>query len=131
MPSPQMKLNSPLGDDLKLQSLSITEGISILGQMQLDLLSPHANLQPEDLLGQPVTVTLRLRGTSRYFNGYITRSGARHHRGRYFAYTATVHPWLWFLGRTSDCRLFTPENIGDNGGKAPNTMQNIVESQQK
>ena len=126
MPPPQITLNSPLGEDLKFKSMTASEGLSTLGQMELNLLSPKANLRPEDLLGQPVTVTVQLRSSRRFFNGYVTRFGAGRHQGRYFGYTAIVHPWLWFLGRTSDCRIFTPENIGEDGGEAPNTVPNIV-----
>ena len=126
MPPPQITLDSPLGEDLKFKSMVVSEGLSTLGEMQLDLLSLKDNLQPEDLLGKPVTVTVQLRNGQRFFNGYVTRFGAGRHQGRYFGYTATVHPWLWFLGRTSDCRIFTPETIGDDGGEAPNTVPNIV-----
>ncbi|HET7866953.1 MAG TPA: type VI secretion system tip protein TssI/VgrG, partial [Burkholderiaceae bacterium] len=126
MPAPQITLTSPLGEDLKFESMKLSEGLSMLGEMQLTLRSLKPDLQPEDLLGKPVTVTVELRSGQRHFNGYVTRFGAGRHQGRYFGYTATVHPWLWFLARTSDCRIFTPENIADGGGEAPNTVPNIV-----
>lgn len=126
MPSPQITVSTPLGGDLRFEAMSVTEGLSTLGGMQLSLVSPRADLKPEDLLGQPVTVAVQLRDSQRFFNGYVTRFGAGRHQGRYYGYTATVQPWLWFLGRTSDCRIFTPENIGDDGGEAPNTVPNIV-----
>ena len=106
MPAPQITLTSPLGEDLKFESMKLSEGLSTLGEMQLTLRSSKPDLQPEDLLGKPVTVTVELRNGQRYFNGYVTRFGAGRHQGRYFGYTAIVHPWLWFLGRTSDCRIF-------------------------
>ncbi|HEX5354726.1 MAG TPA: type VI secretion system tip protein TssI/VgrG, partial [Aquabacterium sp.] len=34
-------------------------------------------------------------------------------RGRYFAYQAEVRPWLWFLTRTSDCRIFQEMSVPD------------------
>jgi len=126
MPVPQITLTSPLGENLRFESMQLSEGLSTLGGMQLRLLSQRPDLQPEDLLGQPLTVTVQLRSSQRHFNGYVTRFGAGRHQGRYFGYTAVVHPWLWFLGRTSDCRIFTPENIGEDGGEAPNTVPNIV-----
>jgi type VI secretion system secreted protein VgrG len=126
MSAPQITLTSPLGEDLKFESMNLSEGLSTLSEMQLNLLSPKPGLQPEDLLGKPVTVTVELRSGQRHFNGYVTRFGAGRHQGKYFGYTATVHPWLWFLSRTSDCRIFTPENIADDGGEAPCTVPNIV-----
>ena len=43
---------------------------------------------------------------TRYFNGYVTRFSQGGMHGRYRRYSATVHPWLWFLSRTADCRIF-------------------------
>jgi type VI secretion system secreted protein VgrG len=42
----------------------------------------------------------------REFNGYVTRIAQHGTHGRYYRFVATVHPWLWFLTRTSDCRTF-------------------------
>jgi len=33
--------------------------------------------------------------------------------GRYHRYSATVHPWLWFLTRTADCRIFQEMTVPD------------------
>ena len=94
--------------------MQVTAGLSMLGEMQLELLSPKSDLKPEDLLGKPVTVTTQLRDDAkRYFNGYVTRFGIGADRGRYFAYRATVSPWLWFLTRTADCRIFQDLSVPD------------------
>ncbi len=112
---PSIVLSSPLPPtDLLFESMTASVGLSALGEIQLDLLSEKPDLQPEDLLGKPVTVQVQLRdGAQRFVNGYVTRFGIGAHRGRYFAYQATVHPWLWFLTRTSDCRIFQDETVPD------------------
>ena len=33
--------------------------------------------------------------------------------GRYHVYHATVRPWLWFLTRTADCRIFQEQTVPD------------------
>ena len=33
--------------------------------------------------------------------------------GRYVRYSAVVHPWLWFLTRTTDCRIFQEMTVPD------------------
>jgi type VI secretion system secreted protein VgrG len=33
--------------------------------------------------------------------------------GIYHAYHATVHPWLWFLTRSADCRIFQNKTVPD------------------
>ena len=112
MPSP-IKIKSPLpADDLIFASMAMQEGISVLGEMQLELLSPKADLKPDDLLGEPLTVSVALAGDKqRHFNGHVTRFAIGRHRGRHFGYQATVRPWLWILTRTSDCRIFMDKTV--------------------
>jgi type VI secretion system secreted protein VgrG len=114
MPHP-ITLTSPLpAEDLRFESMNVSSGLSILGEMQLGLISARADLKPEDLLGKPITVTVELRDESkRHFHGYVTRFGLGRHRGRYHGYRAVVRPWLWFLTRTSDCRIFQEESVPD------------------
>ena len=112
MPSP-IHIKSPLpADELIFASMAMQEGISVLGEMQLELLSPKADLKPDDLLGEPLTVSVELPGDKkRHFNGHITRFAIGRHRGRHFGYQATVRPWLWILTRTSDCRIFMDKTV--------------------
>ena len=114
MPVP-ITLKSPLpAKDLLFESMTATAGLSMLGEMQLGLVSEKANLKPEDLLGKPMTVTVQLRDDAkRHFHGYVTRFGIGAHRGRYFGYQASVRPWLWFLTRTADCRIFQEQTVPD------------------
>jgi type VI secretion system secreted protein VgrG len=100
--------------DLFFESMRYTAGLSMLGEMQLELLSEKNNLQPADLLGQPLTISIELLGGGkRHFNGYVTRFGIGARPGRYYSYQATVKPWLWFLTRTSDCRIFQEMSVPD------------------
>ena len=112
MPSP-ITFKSPLpAADLMLSSMAMQEGLSVLGEMQLELMSPKADLKPEALLGQPVTVTVqRTDDQQRHFNGHVTRFGIGSRRGRFYGYQATVRPWLWILTRTSDCRIFLDKTV--------------------
>ena len=112
MPSP-LTFKSPLpAADLMLSSMAMQEGLSMLGEMQLELMSPKADLKPEALLGQPVTVTVqRTDDQKRHFNGHVTRFGIGSRRGRFYGYQATVRPWLWILTRTSDCRIFLDKTV--------------------
>ncbi len=59
---PSIVLSSPLPPtDLLFESMTASVGLSALGEIQLDLLSEKPDLQPEDLLGKPVTVQIQLR----------------------------------------------------------------------
>lgn len=113
--SAPITLSSPLpAETLFLDSMNVSEGLSQLGSMTLNLLSEDSTLSPKDLLGKPVTVTMHmLDDAKRFFHGYVTRFGLGTPRGRYFAYQAEVRPWLWFLTRTSDCRIFQEMSVPD------------------
>ena len=52
-------------------------------------------------------------GKTRYFNGYVTRFAQGGMHGRYYRYRATLRPWLWFLTRTADCRIFQEMTVPD------------------
>jgi len=112
---PPIQLASPLpAADLLFESMTATGGLSQLGDIRLNLVSPKSDIKPEALLGKPVTITVQLREESkRYFNGFVTRFSSGQHQGRYFRYQAIVSPWLWFLTRTADCRIFQDKSVPD------------------
>lgn len=101
-------------DVLLLRRMRATEGLSQLSEYQLDLYSERADLLIDDLLATPATVRVDLpRGGERYFSGLITRFALTGRQGRYTTYQATVRPWLWFLTRASDCRIFQERSVPD------------------
>ena len=113
--SASITLKSPLpAADLLFESMTAAAGLSSLGEIELGLVSARADLKAQDLLGKPVTVTVALRdGAKRYFHGFVTRFGIGLRRGRYCGYQASVRPWLWFLTRTADCRIFQDLSVPD------------------
>src|SRR5215203_5362787 len=97
-----MEIVTPLGEDVLLfHGMHAREELGRLGEYQLDLLSPKKDVNPDDILGKNVTVKIALPDDStRYF-------------GRYTRYSAVVRPWLWFLTRTTDCRIFQEMAVPD------------------
>jgi type VI secretion system secreted protein VgrG len=114
MPIP-FSLSSPLPEeDLRFDSMQHTAGVSALEETQLFLLSDKPDIAPEQLLGQAVNVKLQMRdGDVRHICGLVTRFGLGRHQGRHFGYLAEVRPWLWFLTRRSDCRIFQEMTVPD------------------
>ena len=108
---------TPLGkDQLLLTRFRGEEGISQLFQFELEMLSVDPGIQPRDLVGQNVTFSARCRhGQTRYFNGHVSRfaAGAMTPSGDFRRYRAEVVPWFWFLGRTTDCRIFQNKRVPD------------------
>lgn len=110
-------VSTPLGDDkVAIQAVRGQEELGRLFQYELELLSEDDTLEFEKLLGQNVTVRIG-RGESgpsvRYINGYVHRIAQQEYRQGLAVYRATIVPWLWFLTRQSDCRIFQDMTIPD------------------
>ena len=109
-------IDTPLGEDvLLLQSLSGHEEISRLYEFDLELLSEDYEINFDDIIGQNVTIRMELPdGGTRFWNGYINRFVQGVSTSPQFAkYRATMVPWMWFLTRTSDCRIFQEKTVPD------------------
>ncbi len=102
-------VQTPLGENvLLLQKLTAMEGISRLFTCHLDMLSENPNISFTDIVGQRVTITIHLAasGKNRYINGFVSRFVETGKDNRFTHYQAEVVPWLWFLTRNADCRMF-------------------------
>src|SRR6266436_1937355 len=109
-----LRIETPLGPDaLLLRSVSGQEAISQLFRFQLELLSEKDDLQFDNIVGKSVTLHLETLGSERAFHGFISRfsQGGRDERLTY--YRAEMVPWLWFLTRTADCRIFQHQTVPD------------------
>lgn len=106
-------VKSPLGEDVLLfRQMTASEELGRLYEFNLELLSSNESIKMEDVLGRKITVRLALRqGGERFFNGYVTRFAQIERVGGFAQYQATLRPWLWFLTRTSDCRIFQDKTI--------------------
>jgi type VI secretion system secreted protein VgrG len=110
-----LAVDTPLGEDaLLLRGMTGREHISALFEYELDLVSDDIDVDPSSLLGKPGTLSLRLLdGSKRYFNGRFNRFSHVGFDGADALYQATLVPWLWFLSRTADCRIFQEQSVPD------------------
>jgi type VI secretion system secreted protein VgrG len=108
-------VTSPLGPDVLL--FSRMKGYEEMGRLfgyELDLLSEEKQIDATKILGQTMTLAVELpAGGIRYYNGFVTQF--RHHgtQGEFYLYRAVLRPWLWFLTRTSNCRIFQDQSVPD------------------
>jgi type VI secretion system secreted protein VgrG len=111
----ELAVETPLGEDvLLLTSMSGTEQLGRPFEYRLGLASEDHQIKAEDIVGQNVTVRLDVSaGGPRYFNGYVSRFTQLIASGGLARYRATVVPWLWFLTRTADCRIFQDKTVPD------------------
>jgi type VI secretion system secreted protein VgrG len=111
----RIAISTPLGEDvLLLRGFTGAEAISQLFQFQLDLVSENDSIKFQDIVGQ--NVTLRIsdpNGVERHWNGFVSRFAQGPQEQRFGTYRADMVPWLWFLTRTADCRIFQNQKVPD------------------
>lgn len=74
--------------------------------------SPSPDIDPLKMLGGVVSV----EGESdpkRWFSGLVSEFRLTRIEDRLAYYEAVVRPWLWFLGNTTDCRIFQNKSVVD------------------
>ena len=111
----RLELTGPLEDGvLQCSRLTAIEELGRLFEIELDLFSNSGSINFDDVLGRAVTVRASLSPrASRYFSGHVCRFVQEPGSGNYSRYRATLRPWLWFLTRTADCRIFQQKSIPD------------------
>ena len=104
----EASIHCALEDDVLLfQELHGDERLGRLFEFRVQMLSQKDDVKIADVLGKGLTVTIDLPGGGkRHVNGLVTRFCNNGWRGKFASYEAVIHPWLWLLTRSSDCRIF-------------------------
>ena len=112
-----LQLKTPLGPDkLLLAGFTGTETLGRPFEYELDLKSEDANIALPDLVGQSVTVSFDPGHgmlEKRHINGIVSRFTFEGTEGRFALYRATMVPWVWLLGQTTDSRIFEEMTVPD------------------
>ena len=118
MPATQIdrpfRIKTTLGDDaLLVDSFDGYEHLSEPFRFVLKLLSPDPNIDMRALLTKPVVLSFNLSEESeRHMHGHISRIKLLEYgEDGMAAYEAEMVPWLWFLHRFSDCRIFQNKTV--------------------
>lgn len=109
-----LRIETGLGKDtLLLRRVQGSESLSELFCFELDLLSYDENINPADIVGDHVALSLDATSSApRYLNGYVKSfvyTGLEK-RGLY-GYKAEIVPWLWFLDKRTNCRVYQNQNV--------------------
>jgi type VI secretion system secreted protein VgrG len=106
----KLAIATPLGDDeLILQNFSLEDEVSRPFVCEVKLFSENAEIDFNAIVGENVTLRLEQGdGGTRFINGYVSRfvQGGGDSTDAQHLYYATIVPWLWFLTRSTDCRIF-------------------------
>ncbi len=114
---------TPLGkDELLLRGFSGQEGVSKPFNFDLQMHSENHSIDFKAIVGKGAAVRMILPdGKDRYINGVVstfTQGGTvvlsdGQKPTELSEYRITLVPWLWFLTRTSDCRIFQNQTVPD------------------
>jgi type VI secretion system secreted protein VgrG len=108
---------------LLLETFQGNEALGMPYSYDLTLLSDDPNIPVDTMLGQALTIHLKLEtGGLRYFNGIVTSFSKTGVTMRHKRYAVVLNPKLFLSDYTGDCRIFNePTNDDpDPEAKAPN-----------
>jgi type VI secretion system secreted protein VgrG len=110
-----IRVKTPLGEDLLFEQMSGTEELGRPFTYELSLLSEKLDLDLSALLGQAITVELDLfhPGMKRHWNGHVTDFGMVGLSRRHMRYSVTIRPWISLLSLNSNCRIFQNKTTPD------------------
>jgi len=103
-----LAVTTPLGDDaLILTGVVWSEELGRPFHGELDLVSEQGDLDPADLLRQPVSIRLGSEpDDAKYLHGYVTELAQIGFSGGLHNYRATVVPWFGLLNHVGGSQVF-------------------------
>jgi type VI secretion system secreted protein VgrG len=121
------ELKSPLAPQLIFSQASLNESVSGLFEYEIEAVSKLQSLEPKALLGKAITISqdLGLGAGTRFFSGYCTRLAQTGSvTPGFFSFRLSVRPWLWFLSRRSDSRIFQNKSV-------PEVLKEVFEEEKR
>jgi type VI secretion system secreted protein VgrG len=92
---------------LLLETLEGREALGVPYVFQLGLLCRNSSIDPDEVLGQPLAVGIKLgSGEERFFHGIVTKFSKTGTTRLHTRYSATLSPLLSEFDDTFDCRVF-------------------------
>ena len=111
----KVAITTALGENaLVLNRATIQDRLSALFNIEVELSSTDGNVDYRKVVGHQATLRMELAPEqTRYFHGYVSRFVQTANQGGFARYRATIVPWMWFLTRSSDCRVFQHKQTMD------------------
>lgn len=107
-----IRVKSPLDSELfVVQRFHGTEAVSRPFVLTVELLSPDAQLELKQLVGQPMRVSLQTPDGDRHFHGYVREFARTGTNGGLASYHAELAPWFAFLEHSGNCRIFQDMSV--------------------
>jgi len=120
----QLRMKGPLPpEQMQFKAARVREGLSELTETTVEFMSTDLKLDLGRVVGQKITLEVQdADGGWREFVGTCVEAEALGLYQGKGLYTLQVRPWLWFLTRTSDNRIFQDLGVPDIAQKIFNEM---------
>jgi type VI secretion system secreted protein VgrG len=114
-PGGLMTVSSPFADDdLLLDEMEGSEGISELFKFNLHMRSGSTSLSAATIVGKTMTVTLEIEGgVKRYVTGMVSRFVQSGYDREFASYEAELVPMLWLLTLSRDRKIYQAKSVAD------------------
>ena len=100
-------VQTPIGADmLTFTHLVGRDEMSRCFAYTVGFVGKNAEVDPLKMLGGVVSVEGESGDPKRWFSGIVSEFRLTRIEDKLVYYEAVVRPWLWFLGNTTDCRIF-------------------------
>lgn len=71
-------------------------------------------LAPAQVLGHSLTLSINIKAQpARHFNGLVSELAYQSGSKKHCIYRITLRPWLWFLSKATNCRIFQLMTVPD------------------
>ncbi len=109
-----LSISTPLDkDQILLTSFDGSEYISELFEFHIEVLSNNHAIKPDQLIGKLIDITIQ-NDEKRTFNGYVSNfTYGEVKADNLRVYKLTMVPWLWFLSKTNNHRIFQNKTTKD------------------
>ena len=101
---------TPAGDSLIFTRLEGHDEVSACYAYTISFVSKDIDIDPMSMLGQAISIEAEDE-PKRWFSGQCSDFRLTRVEEGLARYEAIVRPWLWFLGNTTDCRIFQKKTV--------------------
>ncbi|MBR8316025.1 type VI secretion system tip protein VgrG [Burkholderia dolosa] len=111
-----LRLRTSLSGDnaLSIAAINGAEALSELPRYTLDLVAQNPSIDLKDVLNRAMTVSIALQdGSERQIHGYVVKFGFERNDGGIAHYRAELVPWLWYLGKRVNSRIYQQATVLD------------------
>ncbi|PUB17282.1 type VI secretion system Vgr family protein [Yoonia sediminilitoris] len=104
----EITIKTPLGEDVLLFSqMTGHDQISSCFDFDLEMVSEDIDIAAPDLLGQAIEIKIGSEDEEPVFlHGLVDELRLSEINGQWVRYHARLRPWLWFLSKSTDNRIF-------------------------